>query len=759
MANKVKPQDFIDINAIIRNYRKKWYWFVISVVMFGLLGYVYVKTHNTEYSVHANVLIDDDNSNPLLSSMDLGGLFGTSARVDDEVFIVSSHSLLRDIVKQLNLNECHIVKKGLLEKEFAYPDYPLGISNSAAFADTLTASLMFKISVDADCKAKVKFYVKGDKIETYDDVAIPGEVSTPYGKFELLPTATYPKGEELNTIIYLSGYDAQAEQLAKDIEIELVNRKSNVITMAMQTENVAYGKNILDAIVKQYNLRGLDDKSAQGEKTLLFIDERIRLLASDLDDAESAIQAYKQANGIIDVQAEAVYQTTRRSELDKRLLQAESEAEVLKLATDFVNNPENAYSLIPLTVTNEGLIKSISTYNGLLLKRIELQSNAKGNNAVLRSLEEQIDAMRGNVATSIRKAYDNAMVPVRELRAEMAKTSGQLGKVPTQEREFINMKRQQEVKQALYLFLLQRREETAMMIANTKPKAIIVDEAYALNDPISMKPKLVLAMFLFLGFLVPLILLYIKDKLRTKFDTRQEVERIVDMPVLGEICTDKSGTKVVVGSNDTSSSAELFRLLRTNLLFVLNDTRDKVVLMTSTNSGEGKSYISINLAMSLSLLGKKVLLMGMDIRKPKLAEYLGLSARYGITQYLSSDNISIDDMIIRDKQYGNLDIMLSGPIPPNPAELLALTKVDALFAELRERYDYIIVDTAPVGLVSDTFTLDRISDATIYVCRANYTSKADLAFANSIYDQHRLRKLSLVVNGAAMKKNYGYSHN
>ncbi|MDE5930391.1 MAG: hypothetical protein K2H03_07930, partial [Muribaculaceae bacterium] len=355
----------------------------------------------------------------------------------------------------------------MLEKEFAYPDYPLGISNSAAFADTLTASLMFKISVDADCKAKVKFYVKGDKIETYDDVAIPGEVSTPYGKFELLPTATYPKGEELNTIIYLSGYDAQAEQLAKDIEIELVNRKSNVITMAMQTENVAYGKNILDAIVKQYNLRGLDDKSAQGEKTLLFIDERIRLLASDLDDAESAIQAYKQANGIIDVQAEAVYQTTRRSELDKRLLQAESEAEVLKLATDFVNNPENAYSLIPLTVTNEGLIKSISTYNGLLLKRIELQSNAKGNNAVLRSLEEQIDAMRGNVATSIRKAYDNAMVPVRELRAEMAKTSGQLGKVPTQEREFINMKRQQEVKQALYLFLLQRREETAMMIANT----------------------------------------------------------------------------------------------------------------------------------------------------------------------------------------------------------------------------------------------------------------------------------------------------
>ncbi|MDE6331742.1 MAG: polysaccharide biosynthesis tyrosine autokinase, partial [Muribaculaceae bacterium] len=438
---------------------------------------------------------------------------------------------------------------------------------------------------------------------------------------------------------------------------------------------------------------------------------------------------------------------------------AESAAEVLRITSDFFSNPANAYELVPITVDNDGLVRAITAYNELLLKRIELQGNAKGNNAALRALDEQIDAMRENVASSVRKSYANAMVPVKELRAEMEKTSGRLGKVPTQEREFINMKRQQEVKQALYLFLLQRREETAMMVANTKPKAIIIDEAYALNDPITLKPKLVMIMFMFVGFIVPLLLIYIKGKLRTKFDTRQEVERMVDMPVLGEICTDKSGSNVVVGSSGTSSSAELFRLLRTNLLFVLNDSNDKVVLMTSTNSGEGKSYISINLAMSLSLLGKKVLLMGMDIRKPKLSEYLGINSRYGVTQYLSSDGVSIDDMIVRDQKYGSLDIILSGPVPPNPAELLASKKVEELFEQLRGRYDYVIVDTAPVGLVSDTFTLDRVADATIYVCRANYTSKADLAFANSIYEQNRLRKLSLVVNGSAMKKTYGYSQN
>lgn len=757
MANK--NSDFIDFNAIFRSYLKNWYWFAISLLLFGLAGYVYVKTHNVEYSIHANVMIDKDESNPLLSSMDLGGLFGSSARVDDEVFIISSHSLLRDVVRQLGLNERHIVKKGLLEKEMAYPTYPVEISNSKAIADTLKHSLMFKVRIDAKMKADVKMYADGDKIAVYDDQQLPARIRTPYGEFEFAPTDYYPKGESVATNIYLTGYNVAAEQLSSELAIDIVNRKSNVINMAIETANIAYGKDVLNEIIKEYNLKGLSDKSKQGEKTLVFIDDRIKLLASDLDDAESAIQSYKQANGIIDVQAEAMYQTERRGEIDKRLIEAEANAQVLKLSLDFITDPANAYALVPVTVTNEGLVSAVNAYNTLLLRRIELQNNAKGNNTALKNLNEQIEAMRGNVAQSIRKAYDSAMVPVRELRSEMSKTAGKLGNVPTQEREFINMKRQQEVKQALYLFLLQRREETAMMIANTKPKAIIVDEAYSLKDPTSMKPMMVMLLFLFVGVIVPFVLVYIKNKFRNKFDTRQEVERMVDVPVLGEICTDKSGRNVVVGASETTSSAELFRLLRTNLQFILNDSRDKVVLMTSTNSGEGKSYVSINLAMSLSLLGKKVLLMGMDIRKPKLSEYLGVHSQYGVTQYLSSDNISIGDMIVRDAAYGNLDIILAGPIPPNPSELLSSKKVDKLFEQLREQYDFIIVDTAPVGLVSDTFTLDRVADATIYVCRANYSSKADLDFVNKIYADHRLKKLSLVVNGSSTHKTYGYGNN
>lgn len=301
MASKINQADFIDINSILNGYRKSWYWFVISIVFFGLLGYVFVKTHNTEYSVHANLLIDDDEANPLLSSMDLGGLFGSSTKVDDEVFVVSSHSLLRDVVKQLGINETHLIKEGLLEKSLAYPQYPVQIKNDNDVADTLTTTLMFKVSVDKKLNADVKVLAKGDKILQLKDVKLPADVKTPYGTFVLDTTQYYPAGESLSTVIYLSGYGASAEQLAKSIDIDLVNRKSNVIQMAIESENVAYGEDILNTLIMLYNRKGVSDKTQQGEKTLLFIDDRIRLLANDLDDAESAIQAYKQQHGIIDV--------------------------------------------------------------------------------------------------------------------------------------------------------------------------------------------------------------------------------------------------------------------------------------------------------------------------------------------------------------------------------------------------------------------------------------------------------------------------
>lgn len=317
------------------------------------------------------------------------------------------------------------------------------------------------------------------------------------------------------------------------------------------------------------------------------------------------------------------------------------------------------------------------------------------------------------------------------------------------------MKRQQTVKEQLFLYLLQQREQTAISIANSMPRGTIIDDAYSLLKPVSMsRPKMLIFAFV-LGLLLPIGFITLKNKLRNKFATKSEVEAMTDVPVLGEVCLSHRKESVVV--RDSSSIAELFRLIRTNLGFVMGDA-NKVVLVTSTKSGEGKSFVSVNLAASFALLGKKVLLVGMDIRKPQLANYLGISHQPGLTQYLSSDQYKISDIIQKSVDVETLDVVVAGPVPPNPAELLAEKKVDAFFASMREIYDYIIIDSAPVGMVSDTFVLDRVADATVYVCRADYTTLQDIDFVSNLYEEKRLKKLSLIVNGTSAKKGYGYGY-
>lgn len=306
------------------------------------------------------------------------------------------------------------------------------------------------------------------------------------------------------------------------------------------------------------------------------------------------------------------------------------------------------------------------------------------------------------------------------------------------------------------MYLLERREEVAMMLANTYPKGVIVDNAYILSTPLGMKNKIILLLAALFSLVIPPIFLFMRKLITNRIETRSDVENATNVPLLGEMCIDKSGSQLVAVQGSNSSAAELFRLLRANLQFILSDPANKVVLLTSGSPGEGKSFISINLAASLALMGKKVVLVGMDIRKPVLAKYLGLQGKEGLTRYLSTNDVNVDSLIAKVPQVEGLDMIAAGPIPPNPAELLTSHKVETLFEDLRSRYDYVIVDTAPVGQVSDTFTLDRIADATIFVCRINHTSISMLRQLDDIYEQGRLKRLSVVVNGTSEKKNYGY---
>ena len=733
-----KKSEFIDVKGIFEDYLRHWPWFVISLVFFLGIGVLYAKVKKPVYAVRANVLIAQEENNPLNSMgsggqmATLGALFGAKGSVDDEYYVLSSHSIFRKTVKELGLNRRHYVRKGFLNTVQEFEGYPVEVEVPAGMFDTLKTAITFKIKADAKKKAVVTIIANKEKLANKEEVQLPHTFSTKYGNFAVVPTDAYPADEKVKTSIVLMGYHHAAEDLAQDLSMSIASKRANVISMGINTPYPENGEMILDEVVRQYNERGIQEKNPQAEKTRDFLNERLALLVGDLDSAERDIEKYKQEHGIIGVDVEAQYQTQKRAVIEENLIETEVQAEVLKMTADFVKDPNNAYDLIPAaSVENEGLQKAIQSYNELVLRRMQLATNAKPGNRALKQLDDQIKAIRENVHATVMRAYDSAKSAVRDLRSQLGSTMGRLGNVPSQEREFVDKERQRRVKQEIYLFLLQRQEETAIMLANSTPKGP-------------------------LGLFRPPVALYLRKIIRNRVDTRQEVESITDVPILGEISTSRSGKNLVVDAAETSSTAELFRLMRSNLLFILTPPQEKVVLVTSASPGDGKSFVAVKLGATLALLDKRVLLVGMDIRKPRLAEYLGIAPRFGLTQYVAGTDISIDQLIVREPNMANLDVIVAGPVPPNPGELLTSPRVDELFRELRERYDYIIVDTAPVGRVSDTFTLNRICDAAIFVCRVGHTSLTDMHLADEIHEQKRLNKLSIAVNGTPARRTYGY---
>ena len=754
--------EIIDIPGLLHDYAKKWYLFVICIVVCVGLAYLYTKIHQPVYSVHANILISQDDeksgSSGLMANFgNLAGVFGSKGQVDDEVFVVSSHSVLRQTAKDLNLNKTHVVKPNLLTKQFKYQDFPVDVYTAPGVADTMMSVLKFRIKVNKEGDIKVIVRQKGNKLATVESKTWPVSVDTPFGKFYVNKTKYFHPGEPLTTDVTYTGYDVTAEELDQDVAINVANKKANVIHLNVNSPSTDYAKDLLNCIIANYNARGIEERNLKSQKTAEFIDSRLELLSGDLNDVESDIEKFKKEQGMTDMYADVTYTLNQKSALEQELIKTQAEAEVLKMLQDFVADPANKFSLMPSTTITSDAQEAITAYNNVILQRMDLARNAKGNSVPLKKVDEQLAAMRANLNTSLEKARQSSVTAARHIESQVNQSTSRIGNLPYQERVYHSILRQQTLKEELYIFLLQRREETSMTLANSIPKGVVVDEAYSMSEPLGMSKGMTLVLAFIIGLFMAPIIIYLRKITRNKFESKDELAKISKVPVLGEICTSRSKETLVVRPGSTSSLNELFNLLRTTLKLSLKEG-EKVILMTSTVSGEGKSFVSINLAATLAKQGSKVLLIGMDIRKPTLAKYLPIAPKYGLTEYLSSPDVKLDDIIVPNAVAENMDIITAGPVPPNPAEMLLRPDIDELFTELRKRYDYILIDSAPVGMVSDSFSLVRVSDATVYVCRANYTTLRDVAFFNELYADNRLRKMALVINGTTATKGYGYGY-
>ena len=542
--------------------------------------------------------------------------------------------------------------------------------------------------------------------------------------------------------------------------VSLYKKESNIISISTKSYNPERDKALIYQLIQQYNTNAIMDKNMIATNTAAFIDERLDIITAELSDAEEAVSTYKEQNNIADLQTQASLFLQANSAEQRQMAEVETQLSLIEYIDEFLRDETKKENLIPanIGVTDASLSGSLNEYNALQLQRMRIQRTATEDNPVIEQMNAQLASMRQNIIATVASVRESLQIRKRNLQIQEAKFDSQIQNAPEKQREYVRVVRQQQIKESLYLYLYQKREENALMLAATATPAKIIEMPEV--DLSSRSPNLLKLMIICIlaGLILPAIVLYLVRLFSNKIDDAKEFERQIKAPLIGQLVKNSRNAHIAIHEGESTVSAELFRLIRTNLKFVIPaNTKSPVVLVTSCINGDGKSYVSSNTALSLAMLGKKVVLVGMDIRKPMLATYFNLNTKGHLTDYLAEPEVALDDIIVPSGEHKNLDLIPCGTIPPNPAELLQTDRVEELFKELRKRYDYIIVDTAPVALVSDTYQLDRVADVTLFVVRYKYTPADMIEYINNVIDQQRMHNVAVVLNGVkSSRTGYGY---
>jgi capsular exopolysaccharide synthesis family protein len=552
-----------------------------------------------------------------------------------------------------------------------------------------------------------------------------------------------------------------AKGYCSSLSIAPTSKTTSVAVISLKNSSLQCGQDFINQLLEMYNRNTNNDKNEIAQKTAEFIDERISIISKELGSTEADLETFKRDAGITDLTSEAQIALAGNAEYEKKSVENRTQISLVNDLRKYLKG--NEYEVLPSNVglQDAALIGAIERYNEMLVERKRLLRTSTENNPAIVNLDTSIRAMKANVQATLEGTLQGLMITKSNLDREASRYSRRISNAPGQERAYVSIARQQEIKAGLYLMLLQKREENAIALAATANNAKIIDEAIADDTPVSPKRSMIYLIALVLGVGIPVGIIYLIELTKFKIEGRADVEKLTSVPIIGDIpLTDEKNDKngsIAVFENKNNLMSETFRNIRTNLQFML-DNDQKVILVTSTVSGEGKSFVSANLAISLSLLGKKVVIVGLDIRKPGLNKVFHLSNKEkGITQYLSNPETDLMELVQPSDINKNLFILPGGAVPPNPTELLARNGLDKAIEILKQNFDYVIMDTAPIGMVTDTLLVGRVADLSVYVCRADYTHKAEYTLINELAIEKKLSKLCTVINGVDLKKRkYGY---
>ena len=548
------------------------------------------------------------------------------------------------------------------------------------------------------------------------------------------------------------------KEYVNSLSIAPTSKTTSVVVISLENTNTRRGRDYINKLLEMYNINANNDKNEVAQKTAEFIDERIGIISKELGSTEQDLENFKRSAGITDLNSEAQIALTGNAEYEKKRVENQTQINLVMDLQRYMKG--NEYEVLPSNIGLQDAASAgaIDRYNQMLVERKRLLRTSTENNPTIINLDTSIRAMRTNVQATLDATLKGLQITKEDLAREASRYSRRINDAPTQERQFVSIARQQEIKSGLYLMLLQKREENAITLAATANNAKIIDEALADDNPISPKKTIVYLAALVLGVGLPVGVIYLIGLTKFKIEGRADVEKLTSLPVVGDIpLADEKTGSIAVFENQNNLMSETFRNVRTNLQFMLENGKN-VILVTSTISGEGKSFISANLAISLSLLGKKVVIVGLDIRKPGLNKVFNIPKKeHGITQYLTNTTANLMDFVQPSDINKNLFILPGGTVPPNPTELLARGGLEKAIETLKANFDYVILDTAPVGMVTDTLLIGRVADLSVYVCRADYTHKAEFTLINELSENNKLPNLCIAINGLDLqKKKYGY---
>lgn len=764
----------INLNEIVKPYFSRWKWFVVSVVVALLTVYLYLKTTVPVYNNKATVLIKEvKKSSGGLGDLAegsglLGGLSGiggmNSGSIDNEMEIFHSKKLLTQVAQNLNL-QTFIYQKDFFKKVEIY-------KNQSPYVIKVISEKNF------DKKLKIKpvhILEENGKITLESHGLKPihtkfnQTVSLPYANIMVIKNPTFIASKDFdakNIYFTYSNLFNKVYELQAKVKVSLTDKKTSIILLQMDYPNEEKAKDILNELVKVYNIDAIKDKNSESIKTAEFINQRIQSIGKELGQVESQKENFKISNKIVDLGADARADFGISKQYEQSIFNLGTQIELTNSLLSYLSKQDNS-QVLPTNVglNNEAVVKSVLEYNQLVIERERLLQSATPQNPIIKDVNRRLSETREALLKSLQKNKSSLQMSQGQVEEEQGKLQSKIQRFPAQEKLFRSIERQQQIKESLYLLLLQKREENAISMAVVAPKAKVIDVAYRSEYSISPKKNLLFGIGILFGILLPFGYITFKELFNNKIRSKHDLEKLSTIPILAEIPSLEKGEDEMVRFNDISPLAEAFRILNTNLSYMLPKKQEgKVIFVTSTVKGEGKTFVSVNLSLTIAGPKKKVVIIGSDIRNPQLQRFdPSKKGVMGLTEYLYDVEVDLSKVIHTSNFNQYCDVIYSGSIPPNPTELLANGRFEVLLEELKKKYDYIVVDSAPLMLVADTLLIAEAADVTVYVSRSQYTERDLIQFANKQVEAQKIKNTAFVLNDVSIEylgygNKYGYGY-